>query len=79
MIAMEIRYDTEADAMFVWFRNRAAHPCAKTLDDARLLRMDDEGVAGVEFLDVSRGLDFTGIPHGDEIREALRCLAAPAA
>ncbi|MGE0134718.1 MAG: DUF2283 domain-containing protein [Dehalococcoidia bacterium] len=79
MIAMEIRYDTEADAMFIWFRERGQHPYVRIIDDVRFLRMDDDGIAGVEFLDVSRGMNLDAIPHADEIREALRCMAMPAA
>lgn len=79
MTPMDIRYDTEADALMVWFREPGAHLRVRILDNLRFVHEDDEGVAGVEFIEVSGGLDLAGVPHSDEIREALRCLAAPAA
>jgi len=79
MRPMDIRYDTEADALMVWFRDPGAHLRARILDDLRFVHEDEEGVAGVEFIEVSGGIDLRGVPHADEIREALRCLAAPAA
>ncbi len=79
MIAMEVRYDAEADAMFVWFRERGAHPYVDVVDGVRFLRMDDDGVAGVEFLEILHGVNLDDVPHAQEIREARRYMAAPAA
>ncbi|MGE0228491.1 MAG: hypothetical protein AB7I38_06420 [Dehalococcoidia bacterium] len=76
---MDIRYDTEADALMVWFRDPVAHLQARILDDLRFVHEDDEGVARVEFIEVSGGSNLSGVPHAEEIREALGCLAAPAA
>lgn len=71
MMPMDIRYDTEADAMFVWFRDRRPNLRTRILDDNRFILVDDEGVAGVEFLFVSSGIDLEGVPEADEIRRAL--------
>ncbi len=71
MIPMDIRYDTDADAMFVWFRDRSPNLRTRILDDNRFILVDDEGVVGLEFLFVSSGLDLEGVPQADEIRRAL--------
>ncbi len=74
MTSMDIRYDTDADAMFVWFRDRGPHLRARILDDRRFVQVDDDGIAGIEFLDVSSGIDLDGVPHADEIRRALEAV-----
>lgn len=78
MTGMEISYDTEADAMFVWFRDRVGTVRTSILDDFRFVHHDDEGIVGVEFIEVSSGINLDVVPRADEIREALAVFATAA-
>lgn len=48
---------------------------ADILDDQRFVHSDDDGVAGVEFIEVSSGINLEGVPRAEEIREALAVFA----
>jgi uncharacterized protein YuzE len=77
-----IEYDPEADALFAGFRDLEPGSVAGVheLDDRRNVHLDRAGEpVGVEFLAVSAGIDFSGVPRGDEIADAIRGLAHVAA
>ena len=72
---MLIEYDPEADAIFASFRTIEPGEGASTevLDDCRLVHYDHAGeIYGVEFLEVSDGINLTDVPRADEIAAALR-------
>jgi uncharacterized protein YuzE len=71
---VEISYDTGSDAMFVWFRDRTSTTRTRVLDENRFIKIDDNGIVGMEFLEVSRGIDLEGVPNADEIRKALEAV-----
>ena len=72
---MMVRYDPDADALYVRFTDAVV---AYT-DDVSRGRQYERGVdyaeddtpIGVEFLNVSRGVDLTEIPRAAEIAAAL--------
>ena len=73
---MQIRHDSEADAIFLLLR--AAHggeAGGRRLDDTRIAHLDRSGrVFAYEFLSVSQGVSLDGIGTDDAtlIRETLR-------
>lgn len=75
---MQVSYDTEADAIYVRFREPHGTVRTESLDDLRLIDHDDDGVIGVELLAVSRGLNLTGLPEADRIAIAIRSIPQPA-
>jgi uncharacterized protein YuzE len=77
---MFITYDTEADAAYVRIGDDSRPAGARRLDERRYIHMDGAGQAvAVEFLFVSKGVDFEGIPRAEDIRAALQDLGAVAA
>lgn len=76
---MQVSYDEEADAMYVRFRPRAGHIRSTRIDEQRVVDRDDEGVVGVEFLFVNRGVRLDGLPESERIAEAMRSFPQPAA
>lgn len=73
---MRVRYDSEADALFVMLRApEGGDGGERRLDDRRIAHVDHSGsVFAYEFLAVSRGVSLDGLGAEDEalIREALR-------
>jgi uncharacterized protein YuzE len=77
---MMLRYDPEADAAYVYVTGPIpAGGVARTDDVSRVpyytrgIDYDTEGrILGYEFLNVSRGVDLTDLPH----REALAAVFA---
>ncbi len=68
-----VRFDPEADALYVAFGERRAVARTVELGDGRQVDYDaDGGLLGVEFLNVSDGLNLNGVPHQDEVAAALR-------
>ena len=75
---MQVRYDSEADVIFLSLRRaEGAEAGGKRLHQARIAHLDQAGhVFAYEFLGVSRGVSLTGIDRDDagRIREAIRPL-----
>lgn len=73
---MHLRYDSEADAIFLALRAaEGGEAGGKRLDETRIAHLDRAGhVFAYEFLAVSRGLSLTGIEadHVALIHDALR-------
>ena len=63
---MEVKYDSEADAIYVYLDNKP-YVFGKELDDER--RIDyatDNTPIGIELLDVSYGVNLTDLPYSQE-------------
>ncbi len=75
---MHIRYDSEADVIFLSLRAAAGGEAGgKRLDEGRIAHLDQAGqIFAYEFLGVSRGVSLTGIDRddADQIRESIRPL-----
>lgn len=72
MAPLKIEVDTEADAAYVVVESM---PIASTrkLDANRLLDTNHSGdVIGIEFLNISRGVDLTGLPFRDQLIRLFR-------
>ena len=72
---MLIRYDPEADALYVSFRAARPGDAVRTveLDERRRVDYDDrDEPIGLEVLDARDGIHLERVPRADEIREALR-------
>ncbi len=72
---MDLKYSPRADALYVRFTDR---PVAYSEDISRngyyqrgVDYDDDDEPVGVELLNVSKGVDLTGVPHADEIAQRL--------
>ena len=64
-------YDPDADAIYVYLRDAKV---VKTvaIDDFRNIDYDGEGrVVGVEFLDVSGGIDLHYVPQADRVGQLI--------
>lgn len=74
--AMQLRYDSEADVIFLSLRPAAGGEAGgRRLDDARVAHLDQAGhVFAYEFLDASRGVSLAGIDSEDarRIREVIK-------
>ena len=73
---MNFRYSPDVDALYIGFNNMRI---AYTEDISRngyyergVDYADDDTPVGVEFLNVSRGVDLTDVPHAEEIARLLR-------
>lgn len=76
-----IRFDPEADALYASLRDRKPGDVVRTqqLDECRLVDYDADGrPLGIEFLNVSDGLNLRDVPDADEIERAVRALPRPA-
>ena len=73
---MRIRYDSEADAVYIQLREPVGKIVGTDfIDVSRYVDYDeDDNVVGIEILDVSLGLDLTGLPEADRAAEALQLL-----
>ena len=71
MTAMRATYDAEADALYVRLRDGAASHQA-FLDDLRIVDYtEDRGVAGVEFLHASGGIDLSDVPFAPIVERLI--------
>lgn len=69
---MRLTYDQAADAMYIQFDDA---PVARTDEVAEGTAIDfdrDGQPVGVEFLDVSDGIDLHAVPNAAEIAELLK-------
>ena len=74
-MTIQIQHDQSVDALYIEFNVRLV---AYTDDISRhgyyergIDYAADGTPVGVEFLNVSRGVDLTGVPHADEIARLL--------
>jgi uncharacterized protein YuzE len=72
-----IEYDSEADAAYITLQDGCyARTCR--LDGSRLLDLAADGtVLGIEFLNVSRGVNVDGLPATDAVERALLRVGIP--
>jgi uncharacterized protein YuzE len=74
---MTIRFDEEADALYIAFREiePGGSKNQQALDDFRIVDYDaTDTPIGVEFLVVSGGINLDGVPYAEEISRALKAL-----
>ncbi len=75
---MHLDYDRESDALYITFREETQGAVVThELDERRFIDRDDLGDVGVEILDVSLGVDLTGLPRRDEIAALLNAIPHP--
>lgn len=69
--AMHLTYDESADAVYVYFtRNEVDR--TEELSPQVIVDFDASGEpVGVEFLDVSDGIDLDDVPHHDQVARLL--------
>jgi uncharacterized protein YuzE len=76
---MEVRYDLEADAIYVRLRP-TEHVRTEEIDSRRLVDYDaNDEVVGIEFLFVSKGLNLQGVPEAARVADLLRAVPHPTA
>lgn len=67
-----VRHDPESDALYVYLR---AGEVARTkaIDDLRMVDIAEDGtVLGIEFLDVSAGVELDDVPFRPTIAELIQ-------
>ena len=71
---MELRYDPEADAIYVALGEHEGRVRSRNAGDwRRVIDYDDTGEpVGIELLAVSTGVDLEGLPDAKAIGEAIR-------
>lgn len=69
---MHMEYDSDADAIYIRLA-QGRRSATKSLDDddRHVDEADDGSPLGVEFLNVSAGIDLKGVPRGEEIASLL--------
>ena len=68
---MYLTYDEQADAVYVQFR-RSTVARTQDLSDGVAVDYDAEGLPlGVEFLNVSSGIDLDQVPHRAQVAKLL--------
>jgi uncharacterized protein YuzE len=68
---MYLTYDQEADAVYVYFAEREV-AATEEISDSVAVDFDSTGQpVGVEFLNVSLGIDLGQIPHRAEVAKLL--------
>ena len=64
-------YDAEADALYVRFTDLPVGRSV-SLDDLRMIDYSADGaVVGIEFIDVSGGIDLRDVPFGRRVEELI--------
>jgi len=71
-----ITYDEQSDVLYVEFRQADGDTLSRDAGSNRFVESDGDGVVSIEFLTASAGIDLTGLPHADEIAQALDRLRA---
>lgn len=67
-----VRYDNEADVLYVRFSDESAASTV-SLDDLRLIDLSSAGaVVGLEFVDASGGIDLRDVPQAHRAEELIR-------
>ena len=71
---MELRYDPDADAIYVALREHEGKVRSRNAGDwRRVIDYDDAGEpVGIELLAVSTGVDLEGLPEARAIGAAIR-------
>lgn len=68
---MYLEYDREADAVYVTLRE-ATYAYGEDLDPERRIDYDAQGEPiGIEFLNVSKGVNPDDLPYGETVAELL--------
>ncbi|MGD1118963.1 MAG: DUF2283 domain-containing protein [Dehalococcoidales bacterium] len=68
---VEHKYDPEADAIYITLRSEN-YAYGEDLDDERRVDFSKDGIPiGIELLSVSDGVNISGLPHLDEVKETI--------
>jgi uncharacterized protein YuzE len=68
---MQLTYDQGADAVYVYFSRTPVARTSEVQDGIAIDYSGDGEPVGVEFLDVSDGIDLSRVPRSAEIAELL--------
>jgi len=68
---MEFRHDPQADAIYIYLREKAYSYGIDLDDERRIDYASDDTPIGVELLCVSKGVNLDDLPRKDEIAEIL--------
>ncbi len=68
---MKFKYDTEADAIYIYLSDKPYAYGTDLDDERRIDYASDNTPRGVELLCVGRGVNVESLPHKDEIAEIL--------
>lgn len=72
-----ITYSAGADALYIAFADETVS-WTEELDHRRMVdRGSGDRVLGIEFLDVSDGIDLTGVPERERVEKLLRVFTFP--
>jgi uncharacterized protein YuzE len=65
---VQFEHDHDADAAYVQINSAEKVTRTKQLDPNRMVDYGADGtIVGIEFLNVSSGVDLTGLPHHDKL------------
>lgn len=71
-MTLRLTIDSEADAAYVYITDRRVAR-SRTLDENRILDLDGDGeVRGIEFLNVSHGVDLENLPFPDQLSDLFK-------
>ena len=74
----DLRYDEEADAIYVRLRDGTSGG-GREVSPHTIVHYGTSGeVLGVEFIVVSQGIDLTGVPEAERVAAVLRAIPHPA-
>ena len=68
---MYLTYDEAADAVYVYFERRDVDHTDQLTDRVNVDYAADGTPIGVEFLDVSQGIDLDNVPHRADVARLL--------
>jgi uncharacterized protein YuzE len=68
---MYLTYDEAADAVYVYFERRDVDRTDQLTDRVNVDYAADGNPIGVEFLDVSLGIDLDNVPHRADVARLL--------
>lgn len=69
---MRLTLDSESDAAYVYVTDRAIAR-TRELDENRMLDLDGDGeIRGIEFLNVSQGVELSGLPFQTQLSDLFR-------
>jgi uncharacterized protein YuzE len=68
---MYLTYDEAADAVYVYFERREVDRTDQLTDRVNVDYSADGTPVGVEFLDVSLGIDLDNVPHRADVARLL--------
>jgi uncharacterized protein YuzE len=68
---MHLTYDEAVDAVYVYFERRDVERTDQLSERVNVDYAADGSAIGVEFLDVSLGIDLDNVPHREDVARLL--------